>query len=118
MKTIIKLLVAAAILNAVVRGGMAAARYYELKDATEQLLTFGSNETTTALHNQILTKAGELFLPVQPENVEVHRQGTRTVAQVAYSQPVEFFPNYRYPVDFSFTVDAFSVTAGPPEDPR
>lgn len=117
MKTILKLLIAAAIINACARAGLAASRYYQLKDAAEQLITFGATETTTALHNAILEKSGELALPVQPENIEVHRQGTRTWADVKYTEPVEFFPSYKYPVDFSFSVNAFSLTAGRPEDP-
>ena len=36
MKTIIKILIAAAVINAVARGRLAAARYYQLKDDTQQ----------------------------------------------------------------------------------
>ena len=38
MKTIIKLLIAIAIVNAVVRVGMATASYYEFKDQVQQLV--------------------------------------------------------------------------------
>ena len=42
MKTIIKILIAIAILNASARVGIAAAGYYQLKDASQELLTFGA----------------------------------------------------------------------------
>ena len=109
MKAVIKLLIAAAIINAAARAAMAASGYYHLKDETEQLIRFGSTETTAELHNRILEKAGELELPVASENIEVRREGVRTIATASYTQPVELFPRYKYPVSLSFEVEAFSA---------
>jgi hypothetical protein len=114
MKTIIKLLIALVILNAVARGAMAAWSYYEFRDAAAELVLFGSRATTTELHDQILSRAGELDVPVAPANVNVQRQGARTWADVSYTQPVEYFPRNFYPVELSFTVDAFSTTGATP----
>ncbi len=109
MKAVFKLLVAAAIVNAAARAGMAASTYYQLKDETEQLIRFGYRETTDDLHDEILTKAGELQLAVAPQNVAVRRQGARTIATASYTQQVELFPRYKYPVDLSFEVEAFAL---------
>jgi hypothetical protein len=109
LKTIIKVLIAAAILNAAVRGGMAAFTYYQFKDRTEQLVIFGAQSTPQELQNQILETAAELDVPIDPENVTVERDGTRTRADASYVQPVEFFPNYTYPINFAFHVEGFSV---------
>ena|SRR5687768_10570558 len=109
MKTIIKLLITAAILNAVVRTGMAAMDYYQLKDATQQLLVLGDEASIEQLQSGVLTKAAELDLPVLPENVSVRREGPRTTAEASYTQAIEFFPRYQYPVTFSFQVEAVSA---------
>ena len=109
MKTIIKLLIAAALLNAAARGGMAAFTYYQFKDRAEQLVIFGAKASPNELQNQILETAAELEIPIDPENVTVERDGMRTRAEAAYVQPVEFFPNYTYPINFSFRVEGFSV---------
>ena len=109
MKTIIKLLIAAALLNAAVRGGMAAFTHYQFRDRAEQLVIFGAGATPQELQNQILETAAELDIPIGPENIVVERDGARTRAEAAYVQPVEFFPNYTYPVNFSFHVEGFSV---------
>ena len=109
MKTIIKLVITLIILNAIARGAMAAWTYYQFKDATQQLVLFGSRTSTTELHNRILEKAAELNVQLAPENVNIEREGTRTRAEAAYVQPVEFFPNYIYPVNLSFTVEEFAV---------
>lgn len=108
MKTIIKLLITVALLNAAARGAMAAWTYYQFRDKTEQLVIFGSRTSTAQLHNQITETAAELNVPIAPENITVERNGARTRAEAAYVQPVEFFPNYTYPVNFSFRVEGFT----------
>jgi hypothetical protein len=118
IKTAIKLLITVAILNAVVRCGIVSWHYYEFKDATHQLITFGGGEPTGTLHERILEKAAEMQLPVLPENVDVSRELNKTTASVKYSQPVEVFPRYIYPVDFDFTISAVAVRPTTANDVR
>ena len=117
MKTIIKIAVALALINALFHAGEAALRYYQLKDAAQQLIIFGSQERTTELQNRILERAAELRVPLRPEDLSIHRQGTRTYVDAAYTQPVEYFPNQIYLVDLKFSVEAFAANAARPEDP-
>ena len=116
IKTAIKLLIALAILNAAARGAMAAWQHYQLEDEARQLITFGAAASTQALQNAILAKAAELEVPLEPQNVTVRRDGPRTFADAAYTQPVEFFPGFTYPVSFDFSVDALNMRATTPED--
>jgi hypothetical protein len=109
LKTIIKILIAAVLLNAAARGGMAAWTYYQFRDKTEQLVIFGARSTPAELHNQIVETATDLNVPVTPENITVEREGARTRAAAAYVQPVEFFPTYIYPINFSFRVEGFAI---------
>ena len=115
MKTIIKLAIVVAVLNALFHGGEAAWRYYQFKDAAQQLIVFGSQEQTTELHNRILQKAEELRVPLLPENLTIRRQATRTFVDAAYTQPVEYFPNQIYPVDLKFSIEAFAADVATPE---
>jgi hypothetical protein len=108
MKTLFKLLVAVAVLNACVRCAIVAAHYYQFKDDAQHLVTFGGSVAPNTLHDEIVEKAMALALPVQPENVDVQRDGVHTTATVKYSQPVEVFPRYRFPVDFAFTVEGLA----------
>lgn len=109
MRTIIKLAIAAAMINAAFRCGLAYARYYELKDAAQQMVTFGAQRPPDEIRGQILVKARELSLVLSTENVVVHREGALTVAEAAYIQEIEVFPNYLYPLTFRFNVDALSA---------
>jgi hypothetical protein len=112
MKTLIKLLIAAAIVNATARVGMAAARYYQLKDQSQELVTFGGSAVPGELQNEILLKAEELRLPLASDDILVTREGLRTTATAAYTDSVELFPNYKYPIRFQFKVEGVNMGAG------
>jgi hypothetical protein len=109
LKTILKLVIVLAILNAVFRAGSAAWTYYQFKDAVQQTILFGSRTPPSELHSKILAKAGEFDVPVAPENVAVQREDNRTWADVVYTEPVEFFPSYSRPITFRFTVEETAV---------
>ena len=117
MKTILKLLITLAVLNALARSGQAAWTYFQFKNATQQLITFGSQTSTTALREEIVRTAVALDLPLAPADVTIHRDGRRTTVTGAYTDPVELFPGYRYPVEFPFTVEVTALNAVRPEDP-
>jgi hypothetical protein len=112
MKTVIKLLIALAIINATARVGLAAAKYYQFKDQSQELVTFGGNIQPGELQDQIVAKAEALQLPLTSDDVEVTRQGMHTTATAAYTQSVEVFPNYKYPIKFQFTVEGINMGAG------
>jgi hypothetical protein len=112
MKTIIKLLIAIAIINAAARVGLAAAKYYQLKDQSQQLVTFGGNTSPGELQNRILEQATALQLPLGSDDILVTRDGFKTTAQAAYTQPVEVFPSYTYPVNFTFRVEGINMGQG------
>ncbi len=109
MKTILKLLIAAVVLHGLYRAGVSAATYYELKDASQQMLVFGGRATPAQLQSGIVSKAEELAVPLSSENVVVTRDGIRTTAEASYTDSVEIFPRYRYPINYSFRVEAISM---------
>ena len=109
IKTIVKILIVLVIVNGLYRTGMVAWDYFRLKDEAEQLIIFGARASVEDLHSRILAKADELEIPLAPENLDVRREGGRTLVYGSYQQPLEYFPNVTYPVDLSFAVDAFLV---------
>jgi hypothetical protein len=109
VNSIIRVAVAVAIVNASARVGFAYWAFYQLRDDAEQTAVFGAKEPTWALQAAVLDKASELFLPVEPEQVSVTRNGFKTVIEANYVQPIEYFPSQIYPMEFSFSVEGFSV---------
>jgi hypothetical protein len=117
MKTVLKIVIAVALLNAVIRGADSLWSYYKFKDETQRMLLFGSSSTTEELQSQILSAAADLEVPLTAERLSVRRDGRRSVAEASYTQRIEFFPNYPYPVEFSFVVDAVSISPATPAKP-
>ena len=117
MKTVIKLLVLIAILNAAARVGLAASGYYQIKDASQEILTFGAQTSPDDLQRDIYRKAQSLQVPLGMEDVRVVRDGSHTSALAAYVHPVEVFPSFVYPVHFHFSVEAVAMGGLGPSAP-
>ena len=106
MKTLIKLIVAAIILNATVRLGASAWTPYQFRDVVQPLILFGGSQSPAQLEQQIVEEASARELPLAFDDVTVERQGMLTTAEVAYVDEIELFPRYSYPMTWSFKVDA------------
>ena len=109
MKTLFQLVIAILLLNAAIRGGLATWQYYQFKDAAQQVVLFGQRADPEDIQANIVARASALDVPVRLDDIKVSRDATRTVAEGYYIQPVQFFPNYPYPVKFTFLVDAVSL---------
>lgn len=112
MKTFLKLLVAAIAINAAAHGGLAAKRYFEFKQAAQEAVLFGATTPVDDIRQVILGRAQLLNLPVVADDVTVNRQGGRTWADASYRQSIEWFPNQNYPVNWSFSVEGYSMVLG------
>jgi hypothetical protein len=109
MKTLLKLLVVVAVINGAYRFGMAEYRFSQLKESTKSVLVLGTNTPVEELRDQIVKRAGDLDLPVPPDNVTVRREGVRTTAKVTYHQEVEVFPGYHHPRDYSLSEEIAAI---------
>jgi hypothetical protein len=118
MKVVIKLVIAALLANAAYQSGSAFLKYYQFKDETQQMILFGQGQSVSELTSQILGEATKRDVPLDEEGVTVTREGARTVAEVEYSDRIEVFPRYFYPVDFSFSAEAYGVAGASGARPR
>jgi hypothetical protein len=109
VKTLLKLLVVAAVVNGAYRFGTAEYKFSQLKDSTHSTLMLGANTPLEQLKEQILRKATELRLPVAEDAVSVARENVRTSAAVSYQQYIELFPGYKYLRDYSFTDEIAAI---------
>lgn len=106
MKTIIKLLVAAVIVNATARLGLSAWTNYQFRDSVQEMVLFGATQTTAELKKEIVNAAADQGVPIADQDVVVERQGFLTTAEVTYVDEIEVFPRYIYPMTWTFKVDA------------
>ena len=109
MKAVIKLVIAALLANAAYRSGSVFLKYYQFKDETQQMILFGQGQSESELTSQIMGEASKRGVPLDDEGLTVSREGARTVAEVEYTDSIELFPRFFYPVDFSFSAEAYGV---------
>jgi hypothetical protein len=116
MKTVLKLVIAVALVNAAVRAADSAWNYYQLKDSAQRTLLFGQKLTSQQVHQEIMQIAGELRLPLKPEDLSVRWRSGRRIAAGSYTQQIEFLPKYQYPIEFTFDVDTAAAVGMAPDD--
>ncbi len=120
MKTLIKLLIAAAIINAAARYGLSAWTQYEFRDAVQQILLFGADASTDELKNEIMMEAERQGVPLEREALDVQQRDAVVTAQASYLDEIELFPRYVYPKtwDFSLQVRHIDMRAMTGRTPR
>jgi hypothetical protein len=111
LKTLLKLIVAAAIIHATWRAGMVYFRYYELKDDLHQIALFSGNRSEHELHVRALEAAKKHEVPLDPSRLRVRREENQTTIEASYDDRIELLPRYFYPWRFNVSVDAFSIVA-------
>jgi hypothetical protein len=109
LKTILQLLVVALVINACVQGGSASWKHFKFKDAVEQEARFSEARTADALEQRILEIAEAHGVSLEPDDLEVRRDGPRTTVWAAYREGIEFVPKL-YTRDQLFE---FEVTVNP-----
>ena len=110
VNAVIRIAITVAIVNATARVGFAYWGFFQLKDHAQQTAVFGAQAPPDVLQTAVLERANELFLPLHAHQVNVTRRGPRTLIEANYELPIEYFPNKRYPMKFSFAVEGFALS--------
>lgn len=97
MKTIIQILVAAAVVNACIQGAAAKWENMKFADAVEQEARFGNQKTTATLHRRVLEIGEEHGVPLAYGDVAVSRRGAQTTVEFAYTRMIPFVPRLYEP---------------------
>src|SRR6266404_5779678 len=100
MKVIIRLLIAALVINACWQAGRVYLRYYRFKDEVQQIALFATNKSEGDLQKRFIEIANELGVPLAPENVSVRRTENHTLIEARYTERVQIVPTYFYPYEF------------------
>ena len=109
MKTLIKLLIAAAIINGAARYGLSAWTQYEFRDAVQQILLFGADASTDELKSEIMMEAERQGVPLERESLDVQQRDMVVSAQASYLDEIELFPRYIYPKTWEFSLEVRHV---------
>lgn len=114
MGTLIKLVVALVILNAVAQAGMAAVRNYQFEDAVHQAMLFAPNADESEVVTQAVGLAAEYNIPLTADDMSVTRRGADIVFTASYQVAIPLVPRVYSPQwTFSPTTSVRSLRAIP-----
>jgi hypothetical protein len=92
MKTIIKIVLALAVLTAAAQAGLAALANYQFQDAVHEALIFSPNSSDSDIKDTVVELATKQGLPVGLEDVTVRQVGPDLLVDVTYETEVRLLP--------------------------
>ena len=108
MKTIIKVLIAILLANALFRVATAYISYYQFKDAVDEMVT-RTNGSDDQLRKKVVELAERFEEPVDPDAISVRRSENHIYIETSYKKAVPVLPGYQYQWPFTVTVDGFVI---------
>ncbi|HEX8030163.1 MAG TPA: hypothetical protein VF491_16935 [Vicinamibacterales bacterium] len=102
MKTIIKIVVAIAILSAAFNASRAALFSYQFQDAVHDMLVFNPRATDPEIVSGVMKLANEMGVPIQEENIAIRAIGLDLYVDMTYTTNVVLVPGV-YNRDWTFT---------------
>jgi hypothetical protein len=108
IKTVIKLLIAAIIANAVWRVGTAYMTHFKFQDGAVEIAQFGATKSEDELKQKVLDLASGFDVPLPENAVTVRRENDHTYIDGSYTRQLEILPSYKYPWVFKLHVDTMS----------
>ena len=110
MKTIIKFVIAALVVNACYRVGMAYWEYYEFEDAIEKTIQFSRPSVTPEqLTSQVMELAQERGIPLDESSLSVTRAQRQVVVDGSYERMVDVAPKLPRKFEFGVHVSVLMV---------
>ena len=117
MKTILKLLLAALVINGCIQGARSAWRHFQFTDAVEQEVRFGSSTTPSLLRQRLIQLAGENDITLAPDDVTVEKRRQETYVALTYTEGITLVPRlYTYQRNADVTLSVEPLHALKPDD--
>jgi hypothetical protein len=92
MTTIIKLVLALALLTAAFQGARATMSNYQFEDAVQQALLFSPNASDAEMVEKVTELADDYGLPVEADDIVISERASDRIIEVSYTTPVQFIP--------------------------
>src|SRR5256885_1956287 len=109
IKTIVKLVIAALVVNACWRSANVVLKYFNFKDAVHEMVLFSNAKSDAQMEAKVMELASQFDVPVAAENVEILHQENRTIINANYTDKIELIPTKSFPFQFKVNVEAFNV---------
>lgn len=110
MKTIVQLLIVVLLFNAAFQAAKSYYDYYQFKHDVREQAVRGIDPTTDALHQRIVTMAGERGFDMSWNDVDLSVRNDEVAIDMKYVDDIPFIPRvYTRPWTFETTIQARRV---------
>jgi hypothetical protein len=109
MKTLLKLLVMAAILLATYRIGIVYWDHYQFEDAVKETAQFTDRLNADQLPGKVLDLAEKMEIPLDYEHLKINREQRRVTIDANYRRTVEVLPGFTRDWDFAIHVTVITL---------
>jgi hypothetical protein len=117
MTTVIKFVIAALILNAAGRAGMAAFDHYQFVDAAHEAMVFAPNASDKQLVASVARLAREHYVPITEDDISLRHHGPDIIIEFSYSKDVNLAPGYSRRWTFEPSISVRSLRLIPTPTP-
>lgn len=104
MKTLLKLVVTAAVLLATWRVGHVYWDHYQFEDAVKEAAQFTDRKTADQLPARVLDLAEKMEIPLEADHLSVVKDQRRVSVDATYVRTVEILPGFKRDWDFEVHV--------------
>ena len=105
IRALVKLALAAFIVNAAWRIGSAYATHLKFRDAVREVATydrFGEAD----LRQKVLSLAEQFDIPLDDDSLKITTEDRQTLIEGSYVRPIQLLPSYEYPWTFQWSIEA------------
>jgi hypothetical protein len=109
IKSIIKIVIAVLLANALWRIASAYISYYKFQDAVQEYSIRSGGKSDDEIKNRVAELASQYEEPVDADSVQVTKNEQHTYIEASYTKPVAVLPGYEYQWPFSMKADGFLI---------
>jgi len=109
IKSIIKIVIAVLLANALWRIASAYISYYKFQDAVQEYSIRTAGRSEEEIKNRVAELAAQYEEPVDADAVDVRKSEQHTYIQATYTKPVAVLPGYEYQWPFSMKADGYVI---------
>ena len=109
IKSIVKIIIAVLLANAIWRIASAYISYYKFQDAVQEYSIRTSGKSDDVVKGRVAELAAQYEEPVDADAINVRRDEQHTYIDFSYTKPVAVVPGYEYQWPFSVKVDGYVI---------
>ena len=116
IKSVIKLVIAVAVANALWHVTSAYLSHYRFTDAIHELAIHSAGRSDSQVREKVVELAATYDAPLDTDAIAVRRDEHHTFIDGSYTKAVSLFPGFDYQWPFALKVDGFVIPPPPKLD--